>query len=90
MEQIERQSGLTKLAHEQSTAAENLFKAGASDKLELASAQLEAAATELAYLDAQVQAQQALAQVEDAIQRPIESWPALEQGRSTQTTKVKP
>jgi len=90
MEQMQRQGELTKLAHEQSAAAENLLKAGASVKLEFASAQLEATANELAYLDAQVQAQQAVAQLEEAIQRPVETWPALEQGRSPQTKKVKP
>ena len=53
-------------------------------------AQLEATANELAYLDAQIQAQQAQAQLEEAIQRPVKTWPALEQGRSAQTKKVKP
>jgi hypothetical protein len=58
-----------------------LFKAGAADKLELSSAQLEASVSGLANLDAQARAQQALAQLEEAIQRPLESWPALEEGR---------
>jgi outer membrane protein TolC len=90
IEQVERQAGLTKLAQQQSATAENLLKAGASDKLEFASAQLEAAANELAYLDAQVLAQQAQCQLEDAIQRPVETWPGVEQGRISQIKKVKP
>jgi len=78
MEQMQRQGELTKLAHEQSAAAENLLKAGASDKLEFASAQLEATAQRAAYLDAQVQAQQPWP-ARGGIQRPVETWPALEQ-----------
>jgi outer membrane protein TolC len=90
MEQMTRQAELTRLAHEQSAAAENQFNVGASDKLEFAGAKLEAIANELAYLDAQIQAQQAQGQLEDAIQRPVETWPGLEQGRAPQTKKVKP
>jgi outer membrane protein TolC len=82
MEQVTRQSGLTQLAREQSASVEAMFQAGAADKLELSSAQLEARATDLAYLDAQIKAQQAVAQLEDAIQQPLEPWPALEHGRS--------
>ncbi len=78
LEQLRRQARLTELAREQLAAAEALFKAGAADKLELASAQLEAAATGLVFLDAQVKARQAIAQLEDAIQRPLGSWPSLE------------
>jgi len=87
LEQLTRQTRLSQLAREQSTSVEALFQAGAADKLELSSAQLEAGATDLAYLDAQIKAQQAVALLEDAIQRPLEPWPALEQGRSAQ---VKP
>ena len=61
-----------------------VFKAGAADKLELASAQLEDNASDLAYLDAQIRAQQAFAQLEDAIQRPLAAVTALEQGRTPQ------
>ena len=82
LDQVTRQGQLTQLASEQSAAAEAMFNAGASDKLELSSAQLEASASNLAYLDAQIRAQQAVAQLEDAIQRPLQPWPALERGRS--------
>jgi len=89
MEQVTRQRQLTQLAREQSTAAEALFQAGATDRLELASAQLEAGVNDLAYLDAQLKAQQALGQLEEAIQRPIEPWPALEPGRALRSSKLR-
>ena len=82
LEQVTRQSRLTQSARDQSAAVEAMFLAGAADTLELSSAQLEASASELAALDAQVKAQQAVAQLEDAIQRPLESWPPLEHGRA--------
>jgi len=82
MEQVTRQTGLTELAREQRAAVESMFKAGAADKLELSSAQLEASVNDLASLDAQFKAQQAIAQLEEAIQRPLEPWPALEEGRA--------
>ena len=81
LDQVSRQEQFTRLARERAASVENLFKAGAADKLELSSAQLEASVSGLASLDAQARAQQALAQLEEAIQRPLESWPALEEGR---------
>lgn len=87
MEQVTRQSRLTQLAREQLDAAQAMFQAGAADKLELSSAQLEASVSSLAFLDAQVKAQQAVAQLEDAIQRPVEGWPALERGRSARAAE---
>ena len=84
MEQVTRQSRLTQLAREQSAAVEAMFKAGAADRVELAGAQLEATVNDLVFLDTQVKAQQAIAQLENAIQRPLEAWPALEQGRAAQ------
>jgi outer membrane protein TolC len=89
-EQLERQGQLLKLAHEQAAAVSTLFKAGAADKLELASAELEASATELASVDARVRAQQADARLEDAVQRPLPNWPKLEQGRIEQASKHHP
>ena len=84
LEQLTNQIRLAKLASDQATAVQEMFDAGAADKLELSSAQLETAVTDLAELDAQIKAQQAIAQLEDAIQRPIEGWPSLERGRSAQ------
>ena len=87
LDQATRQGQLTQLAHEQTASVETLFKAGAADKLDLSSAQLEASANDLAYLDAQIKARQAVAQLEDALQRPLEAWPSLEHGRTAQATK---
>jgi outer membrane protein TolC len=78
LEQLRRQARLTELASVQAASAQALFKAGAADKLELASAQLEADANRLVFFEAQVKARQAIAQLEDAIQRPLEPWPSLE------------
>jgi outer membrane protein TolC len=82
LDQLRRQGQLSRLAREQSAAAEALFRAGAADKLELASARLEAGASDLVFLEAQVKARQAVAQLEDAVQRPLQPWPSLEVGRS--------
>ncbi len=90
LEQVGRLGQLAQLSHQETTAAEAQFSAGAADKLDLASAQLEASANDLALLDAQVKAQQAVALLEDAIQRPAETWPNLEQGRQAQITQKKP
>ena len=84
LDQLRRQGRLTQLAREQSAAAEALFKAGAADKLELASAQLEAGASNLVFLEAQIKARRAVAQLEDAIQSPPQPWPSLEEWRAPQ------
>jgi outer membrane protein TolC len=80
-DQVRRQVQLADLAREQSTAVDALLKAGAADQLELATAQLEARVNDLALLDAQVKAQAAVGQLEDAIQLPRDTWPILESGR---------
>jgi outer membrane protein TolC len=90
LDQLQRQGRLAQLAQEQLAAAEAQLKAGAADRLDLASAQFEASASGLAFFEAQVKAQQALALLEDAIQRPLEYWPALEQGRIAQIKTQKP
>ncbi len=90
LDQLTRLGELARLSREQATAAEALYNAGAADKLDLASAQLEASANDLGYLDAQIKAQQAVAQLEDAIQRPVEAWPNVQQGRAPETQQVKP
>ena len=84
LDQVTRQRGLTQLAREQSSAVDAMFKAGAADKLELSNSQLEVSVNDLAFLDAEIKAHQAIAQLEDAVQHPLEAWPALEQGRSAQ------
>jgi len=84
-EQLANQERTTELAREQAAAVQARLQAGAADKLELAGAQLDAGLADLASLDAQLKIQQALGQLETAIQRPNESWPNLEQSPRAQT-----
>ena len=81
LDALPRQDRLTQLAREQATAAQALFQAGAADRLELVSAQLEARTSELALLAAQFKARLAITQLEAALQLPLAAWPAPEQGR---------
>jgi outer membrane protein, heavy metal efflux system len=56
----------------QQEVAQTLFQAGETDRLALASAQLEYETAALARLNAHIQAQQALGLLEDAVQRPLD------------------
>jgi cobalt-zinc-cadmium efflux system outer membrane protein len=67
----------TQRKHVQSVEA--MVKAGAADQLDLRSAQLEVATAELARLEAMVKAQQAVGQLEDAVQVPLGALPSVEQ-----------
>jgi outer membrane protein TolC len=87
LDQVDRQRQFTQLAREQAASVETLFKAGAADRLELSNAQIEASASDLAFLEAQIKAQQAIAQLEDAIQHPLEAGPSLARGRTSQTNR---
>jgi cobalt-zinc-cadmium efflux system outer membrane protein len=53
------------------------FAAGASDRLELLQTQVELNSVEQARANTLVEAQQALGQLEDAVQRPLDATPAL-------------
>ena len=64
--------------------------AGAADRLDRLTAQLELATSELALADSQASLHQALGALEDAVQRPLATWPDLEQGRATQARQEKP
>ena len=66
------------------------FQAGAVDRLEVLTAELELNAASIARLDAQVKLQQAVGALEDAVQRPLATWPDLEQGRTAQVKQEKP
>lgn len=65
-------------------------KAGAADRLDLLTAQVEVATSELALADGQTKLHQALGALEDALQRPLPTWPNLEQGRGAQAKQEKP
>jgi cobalt-zinc-cadmium efflux system outer membrane protein len=60
-------------------AVEARVKAGAADQSELRTAELEVATTEATRLDAVVKVQQALGQLEDAMQLPFDALPSVEQ-----------
>lgn len=60
---------------------ESQFRAGAADRLEVLAVEVERAAADLARLDAQIQRQQALGALENAVQRPFEMPTALFQAR---------
>jgi outer membrane protein TolC len=68
---------------------EAAVRAGGADQLELSSARLEAALTEVARLDAILKAQEALAQLEDAVQVPFDALQSVEQNPRSQVGKEK-
>ena len=72
-------SGMCALVDEQAKARDAIdaqVKAGAVAPLDLLNAQLEFAVTEAGQLDGRVKLQQALAALEDAVQRPVETMTA--------------
>ena len=70
-EQLRQLEALLETQHKHVQAVEAMVKAGAADQSELRTAQLEVAITESTCLDAVVKAQQALGQLEDAMQAPF-------------------
>jgi cobalt-zinc-cadmium efflux system outer membrane protein len=74
----------------QQESVEQQLKAGAADRLDVLTAQLELAVSELAVEDGQIKLHQALGALEDAVQRPLKAWPDLEQGRAAQARQEKP
>jgi len=71
-------------------SVEQQRKAGAADRLDLLTAQLELTASELAVEDGKAKLHQALGALEDAVQRPLPTWPDLEQGRAAPAKQEKP
>jgi outer membrane protein TolC len=74
----------------QQAAVEQQLKAGAADRLDVLTVQLELAASELAVEDGRTKLHQALGALEDAVQRPLAAWPDLEHGRAGQVKQEKP
>ena len=81
-EQLGRSQALLDTHRQQVEAMQAAFNAGGADRLELQAALVEAAASELARLDAQFKAQQALGQLEDALQQPFAALAVIERGRA--------
>jgi outer membrane protein TolC len=67
----------------QQAAVEAQLKAGAADRLDLLSAQLEFGVAELVRLDSQLKLDQALGALEDAVQRPVDLPEGLLQSQRT-------
>jgi outer membrane protein TolC len=86
----EHAEALLATQRKQQAAVEQQFQAGAADRLDVLTAQLELATTELALEDGQTKLHQALGALEDAVQRPLPNWPNLEHGRVTQAKQEKP
>ncbi len=74
----------------QQEVAEQQLNAGAADRLDVLTAELELATSELVLQDSQTRLHQALGALEDAVQRPLANWPDLEQGRAAQAKQEKP
>lgn len=87
-EQWRQTEALLAAEHQHVQAVEAMVKAGAADQYELRAAQLEVATTEVARLDALVKVQQALGQLEDAMQYPVEALPSVEQNPRTESLAV--
>jgi outer membrane protein TolC len=86
----EHAEALLATQRKQQAAVEQQFQAGAADRLDVLTAQLELATTELALEDGQTKVHQALGALEDAVQRPLPNWPDLEHGRAIQAKQEKP
>jgi outer membrane protein TolC len=81
---------LLETQRKQQESVEQQVKVGAADRLDLLTAQFELTTSELALQDGQTKLHQALGTLEDAVQRPLTTWPDLEQGREAQAKQEKP
>ncbi len=90
IEQLRQLEELVSVQRQQIGQIEASFQAGAADQLDLATARVEFAATELARLDALAKQQQAIGWLEDALQRPFEALRKVERGRDIQSTTQTP
>ncbi|MCU0916569.1 MAG: TolC family protein [Planctomycetes bacterium] len=86
-EQTRQIDALREVQRRHVQSIEEMVRVGAADQLDLRSAQLEASETELAYVDAIIRRQQALGQLEDAVQIPFAGLTAVEQNPRSQTVK---
>lgn len=75
IEQCRHQDTLQTLIRQRVASLEAQVKAGAADQSELIDARIEAALGDLSILDAVSKAEQALAQLELAVQQPLGAWP---------------
>ena len=88
-EQVRQIDTLLQTQRQHVQSVEAMVTAGGADQIELSSARQEVALTEVARLDAVIKAQQALGQLEDAVQVPFEAMPSVEQDPRAQVGKEK-
>ena len=74
----------------QLASAETQYRAGEIEKIDWFKARIDAAATDLAIIDAQIKLQQAAGELEDAIQRPLELFKAIYAGTNANAMPVNP
>ena len=86
-DQLQQIDTLLNSQRRQAQSVEEILKAGGADQFELRSAQLEVQLTELTRLDALVKAQQALGQLEDAVQVPFDALQSVEKNHRTEAVK---
>jgi len=86
-DQLRQLDALLETQRKNVQAVEAMVKAGAADQSELRTAQVEAATTESTHLDAIVKTQQALGQLEDAVQFPLNALPSVEQDPRAKAAK---
>jgi outer membrane protein, heavy metal efflux system len=79
-EALARSEAVLGAERERVASTTRAFDAGAADRLALRTAEVEFIRAERIHLDAQVRLQQALGDLEAAVQAPLEIGPALEQG----------
>jgi cobalt-zinc-cadmium efflux system outer membrane protein len=87
--QLRQADALQETQQQHVQSVEAMVEAGGADQLELSSARLEATLTELARLEVMVKVQQALGQLEDAVQVPGDAMPSVEQDPRPQVGKEK-
>jgi len=88
-EQLRQIDALLKTHQQHVQAIQAAVNAGGADQLQLSSARSEVALAEVARLDAAIKAQQALGQLEDAMQVPFDAMQSVEQDPRTQAGKEK-
>ncbi len=89
LEQLRQLEELISVQRQQLDQVETSFKAGAADQVEVATARVEFATTELARLNALAKKQQAIGLLEDALQRPFDGLSTVERDPKLQAAKDK-
>ena len=78
LNQLKEAEKLVETHRQQFSTLEAAFKQGAADRVEVETAALELRSSELVLLELKIKAQQALGQLEDALQRPFQSLNTVE------------